>query len=274
MQQCRPGHLVVTGQIAAGTTPRLVVQEITDPSAFARTAFIEALQRAGVTVAAAPTGPNPASLLPAAGSYQADDRLGEHVSATLAEYVKLIMKVSYNRGADLMTCLAAARTGSTDCEQGLVAEVETFTELGGPETGAFPFDGAGSNDQNRATPTALASFYQAATNTPYADALFDSLPILGVDGTLADVLVDSPAAGHAQIKTGNRVVGTPADQLIVLGNSLAGYIQSESGRRLTTMIAVGNVPISTLGDFLAVDLRPGAHGGGHPTAVLSALSPP
>ena len=35
------------------------------PSAFARTAFIEALQRAGVTVAATPTGPNPAPLLPA-----------------------------------------------------------------------------------------------------------------------------------------------------------------------------------------------------------------
>ena len=133
-----PGHLVVTGQIAAGTAPTLVVQEITDPSAFARTAFIEALQRAGVTVAATPTGPNPASLLPAAGSYQADDKLGEHESATLAEYVKLIMKVSYNRGADLMTCLAAVATGSTDCEQGLVAEVDTFTELGVPTDGRVP----------------------------------------------------------------------------------------------------------------------------------------
>ena len=163
-------------------------------------------------MAASPTGPNPASLLPAAGSYQPEDKLGEHVSATLAEYVKLIMKVSYNRGADLMTCLAAVKTGSTDCEQGLVAEVDTFTELGVSKTGVFPFDGAGSNDQNRATPTALATFYQAATQTPYADALFDSLPILGMDGTLANVLTDSPAAGKPQIKTGNRVVGTAADQ--------------------------------------------------------------
>ena len=51
-----PGHLVVTGKIAAGNTPTLVVKEITDPSAFARTAFIEVLQRAGVTVTATPTG--------------------------------------------------------------------------------------------------------------------------------------------------------------------------------------------------------------------------
>ena len=63
-----PGHLVVTGQIAAGTAPWLVVKEIADPAAFARTAFIEALQRAGVTVAATSTGPNPASELPAAAA--------------------------------------------------------------------------------------------------------------------------------------------------------------------------------------------------------------
>jgi D-alanyl-D-alanine carboxypeptidase len=31
----------------------------------------------------------------------------------------------------------------------------------------------------------------------------------------------------------------------VLGNSLAGYINAKSGRRLTFMIVVGNVPIST-----------------------------
>ena len=89
-----PGHLVVTGTIAAGPSPTLVVHEIDDPSAFARTAFIEALKRAGVTVTATPTGPNPANLLPAKGSYRPSDKLGEHTSADLAAYVKLIMKVS------------------------------------------------------------------------------------------------------------------------------------------------------------------------------------
>ena len=171
-----PGHIVVEGTIAAGSTPTLVVREITDPSAFARTAFIEALQRAGVTVTASPTGPNPASLLPAKDSYQPADQLAEHTSASLAAYVQLIMKVSYNRGADLMTCLAAVKHGSTDCEQGLVAEVNNFTELGVSKDAVFPFDGAGSNDQNRSSPRALATLYRNATATPYAQALFDSQP--------------------------------------------------------------------------------------------------
>jgi len=247
-----PGHLVVTGTIAAGNKPTLVVKEIDDPSAFARTAFIEALQRAGVTVTAAPTGPNPAALLPAKDSYQPGDKVAEHVSTTLAEYVKLIMKVSYNRGADLMTCLSAAKTGSTDCNDGLTQEVKTFSDLGVSKTSTYPFDGAGSNDQNRVTPTALATFYKAATQTPYAKALHDSLPILGKDGTLATSVPNSPAAGKAQIKTGNRVVGTPAGQLLLLGNTLAGYIQAKSGRELTCFIGVVNVPLATTADFLQV----------------------
>ena len=59
-------------------------------------------------------------------------------------------------------------------------------------------------------------------------------------------------ASPAQVKTGNRAAGTPAGQMILLGNSLAGYIQAKSGRQLTFMIAVGNVPISSLDDVLQV----------------------
>jgi D-alanyl-D-alanine carboxypeptidase/D-alanyl-D-alanine-endopeptidase (penicillin-binding protein 4) len=244
-----PGHLVVSGKIAASSTPTLVVQEITDPAAFARTALIEALQRAGVTVTATPTGPNPVSLLPAAGSYQAADKVGEHTSTDLAAYIKLIMKVSYNRGADLMSCLTAVKLGSTDCEQGLAGEVETATGLGVSKDQVFPFDGAGSDDQSRVTATALAGFYRTVTKAPYGAVLFDSLPILGKDGTLANVLTDSPAAGKVQMKTGNRVAGDAAGQIIVLGNSLAGYVEAKSGRQLTIMVAVGNVPIATIAEF-------------------------
>jgi D-alanyl-D-alanine carboxypeptidase/D-alanyl-D-alanine-endopeptidase (penicillin-binding protein 4) len=249
VEEPAPGHLVVTGTVAAGGQPTLTVKEVDDPSAFARTAFIEALQRAGVTVTAAPTGANPTSKLPAEGSYQDGDKLGEHVSPDLAAYVTLVMKVSYNRGADLMACLAAVQKGSTDCEQGMVAMVGTASDLGVPDNGVLPFDGAGSNDQDRLTPLALATAYRNATTTPFGDALFHALPVLGRDGTLANVLPESPAAGKVQMKTGNRVVGTPADQLIVLGNSLAGYIEAASGRKLTIAVAVANVPISSTTEF-------------------------
>jgi D-alanyl-D-alanine carboxypeptidase len=68
---------------------------------------------------------------------------------------------------------------------------------------------------------------------------------------LANVESKSPAAGHAQVKTGNRVVET-AGHLLVLGNSVAGYAETRSGRRVVFMIAVGNVPIRTPEAFNAV----------------------
>lgn len=252
VEEPTPGHLVVTGTVPAGSGPTLTVKEIDDPSAFARTAFIEALQRAGVTVTASPTGTNPEAKLPAKGSYNDADKVGEHVSTDLAAYATLIMKVSYNRGADLMACLAAVKKGSTDCEDGMVAMVDTAGSLGVSKTDIFPFDGAGSNDQDRLTTMALATAYRNAGGTPYGTALFDALPILGKDGTLANVLTDSPAAGKVQMKTGNRVVGTPANQVIVLGNSLAGYIEAASGRKLTIAVAVANVPIPSPSGFQQV----------------------
>ncbi len=148
-----------------------------------------------------------------------------------------------------MTCLAAARIGSTDCTDGLGAELRTATGLGVPPTSFFPFDGAGSDDQGRTTPGALVTLLRGAARASYGPALFRALPILGRDGTLANVLPRSPAAGHAQVKTGNRVVGTPADQIIVLGNSLAGYIEANSGRQLVFMVGVSNVPIATPAEF-------------------------
>lgn len=47
-----PTTLVLEGAIAAGSEPTLKVYEFEDPATFARTAFIEALKRAGVAVSA------------------------------------------------------------------------------------------------------------------------------------------------------------------------------------------------------------------------------
>ncbi len=38
----------------------------------------------------------------------------------------------------------------------------------------------------------------------------------------------------------------------MLGNSLAGYVQTKSGRRVIMMVAVGNVPLRTADQFFGV----------------------
>jgi D-alanyl-D-alanine carboxypeptidase/D-alanyl-D-alanine-endopeptidase (penicillin-binding protein 4) len=247
-----PGNLVVTGQIAAGSQPTLVTKQVDDPPAFARTLFIEALQQAGVTVTAPALGPNPESLLPATGSYQPADMLGEHDSAPLSQFANLILKVSYNRGADDMACLAAVKIGSTECDQGLVAEMDTIKGFGVPASSVFPFDGAGTDTRNRTTPAALATFLRGVAKTSYGPALAAALPVIGRSGALATLLPHSPMLGHAEVKDGNIVAGTPASQIIVAGNSLAGYVQTKSGRHVAFMIVVGNVPVAKPADVVQV----------------------
>ncbi len=178
--------------------------------------------------------------------------VGDYVSPPLSQFINLILKVSYNRGADLMTCLAAVKAGSTDCSQGLVPELATIKEFGISPEGVIPFDGAGSDDQGRTTTAAMATFLRRATDTSYGKTLYDGLPVLGRSGTLANVLPNSQVAGHAQVKTGNRAVGSTTNQQILLGNSLAGYLETKSGRRVTFMIVVGNVPIASASGVLGV----------------------
>jgi D-alanyl-D-alanine carboxypeptidase/D-alanyl-D-alanine-endopeptidase (penicillin-binding protein 4) len=178
--------------------------------------------------------------------------VGDYVSPPMSQFINLILKVSYNRGADLLTCLAAVKVGSTDCSQGLVPELATIKEFGISPESVIPFDGAGSDDQGRTTVAAMADFLRRATGTSYGKTLYDGLPVLGRSGTLANVLSNSPAAGHAQVKTGNRAVGSSTNQEILLGNSLAGYLETKSGRRVTFMIVVGNVPITSASGVLEV----------------------
>ena len=69
------GPVVVSGNIAADAGQQLRVAQISDPPAFARTALIEALRRAEVSVSASSTGSNPSSELPKKGSYNSEDQV-------------------------------------------------------------------------------------------------------------------------------------------------------------------------------------------------------
>ena len=99
----------------------------------------------------------------------------------------------------------------------------------------------------------MAGFLRSLATMRDGPMMYQSLPVLGRNGTVANVLTNSPAAGHVERKTGNRAVGSDeTNQLMLLGNGLAGYIQTKSGHHGTFMIVVGNVPLSTASDVLTV----------------------
>jgi D-alanyl-D-alanine carboxypeptidase/D-alanyl-D-alanine-endopeptidase (penicillin-binding protein 4) len=253
VRHARPGVVRVGGRVPAGGGPILRIFQIPDPAAFARTAFIEALRRHGVQVTAPATGPNPNALLPRGRAYPAGRRVAERVSPPLSEYTKVVLKVSYNRGADLMVCLAAVREGSRDCAAGIAREVRNNARLGAGRRTTFPFDGAGSVEQDRTTPLDMTRFLRGVAGRPYGAALRAGLPVLGVDGTLADVGRGTPAAGRVQAKTGTRLGVTDAGQALLTGNAHVGYIRARSGRVLVFADMVRDVPLASPVQFQAVE---------------------
>jgi D-alanyl-D-alanine carboxypeptidase/D-alanyl-D-alanine-endopeptidase (penicillin-binding protein 4) len=274
LTQSGPQQAVVSGQIAVDYTSPLagvktlvqtfIVDDpmaIKDPASlevpaeFARTTFIEALQRAGVTVTAPLVAPNPSNLLPAPNSYPSDTQVAELVSAPYAQYAKLILKVSHNLGANLSLMLFGLANGANTVQDALSAERATLTNHYGLDGSgfAFPTNGSGSPD-SRASAATTVQLLDYMTSQPTFPTYFASLPVLGTDGSLAEIGTDSPAKGKVYAKT-----GTYLSDGKIGAQVLAGYIDAQSGRRLAYALYVNNGgEITDFSDILGVIQDEGA----------------
>jgi D-alanyl-D-alanine carboxypeptidase/D-alanyl-D-alanine-endopeptidase (penicillin-binding protein 4) len=159
-----------------------------------------------------------------------------------------------------MACLDAIGpdgTGSRNCQDGLVVEQryvsDKLTGLGVDPTAFFIFDGAGSDDRDRAAGSAMTRFLRAVDDEPYASAFEDALSILGVDGDIANDGLGTPAVGHVRAKTGTRAGVEPAGLGLLNARTMVGYIDPASGkRRLVYSIMLSNVPFTGLDQVLDV----------------------
>ncbi|MEX2105610.1 MAG: D-alanyl-D-alanine carboxypeptidase/D-alanyl-D-alanine-endopeptidase [Solirubrobacterales bacterium] len=225
-----PGRVSITGTVAAGSRRLVQIAPIAGPGAFARTVFIEALRRAGVRVDAAAGGRNPVAELPPRKSYRRATRVAAYVSPPYADYAKLILKVSHNLGANLGVCLLAVKAGQRDCEAGFAPMRSFFKRAGVDVTQVVLADGRGGDQVDRATPVAVTQMLRYWLGQPGFEAFRESLPILGVDGSLAEVSVTGPARGKVFAKTGTAVGGDPLNNLLaVQAKALAGYFQQADG---------------------------------------------
>ncbi|MBV9599742.1 MAG: D-alanyl-D-alanine carboxypeptidase, partial [Chloroflexi bacterium] len=102
-----PRLLTVSGTIGADAGPHLAIYRISDAASWARTLFIEALGRAGVTVDADPTARNQTDTLPAQGTYGSKLQLASLTSPPLRAIGAMILETSYNTGANAVLCLLA-----------------------------------------------------------------------------------------------------------------------------------------------------------------------
>lgn len=233
-----PNTIVIAGTIAAGSAPALKVYELEDPATFARTALIEALQRAGVTVSANPTAANPEQSLPDQATVAALPSAAKLVSLPLGEEVKYVMKISYNRGAQTLVCRLAVDDGKTACNAGIPVMQSIWADAGLDTLGASLVDGSGL-DGNFITAQNAVDIQAIMAMRPDAKRWQGTLPILGVDGSLADVQADSKAAGKVFAKTGTLLAGDAFNNRYrLVTKTLGGVMDTQKGRHFAFTIMV------------------------------------
>ena len=246
--------IVVSGIIApdAGQVNR--TYPVLNPAPFARTLFIEALERQGVSVEAPAAEENPYSELPVTGGYDNALKVAELTSPPLIEDVKLTLKVSQNMHADTYIMLMAAASGRSSFSEGMYEEGNSLRLLGLDTNGLSLGDGEGGVVEDRISPRTAARLLNIMNSRPYAEQYMQALPILGVDGSLATSCAEgNPACGHVYAKTGTTGSFNPLNnQGILLSKGLAGYVNTMGGKRLIFVVYVNNVPYSDVDDMMNV----------------------
>ena len=237
--------------------PLVQTFRIVEPSNYARTVFIEALRAAGVTVNADPVAPNPVYKLPPGQSYSKAKPVAELMGLPYSDDAKLILKVSYNIGADTSLVLLGLTHGVDNINDALTVERNILQSQYGIPVDQFQFfDGSGGGD-TAATSSAIIGMLVQLSRRPSFPAFFHALPILAVDGSLAattDFQSDPTlegATGQVHAKVGTYLVQA-GNELLLKGQDFAGYIATKSGKHLVYEVIVNNVPVNGLDDVLQV----------------------
>lgn len=239
-----PQRFVVRGRIAVDSKPLVRIWPVDDPPFVARALLLECLRSEGVDVAASVLR-RPNGDLPARDSYDEKTRVAQFVSPPLSEAIKVTLKVSHNLYASTLPLLIAVKNGQTTIADGLRWQRRFLKDLEVPvETISFA-GGAGGANADCTTPRATVMLIQAMRKRPEFTAWQRALPVLGVDGTLAEaVAMDSPARGRVFAKTGTiSWFDTMNNRTLLRSKALAGTMKTASGTELSFAMFVNDVPL-------------------------------
>jgi N-acyl-D-amino-acid deacylase len=261
----------LNGSIAADGKPTMFPYRVAEPSRFAAIALQESLKEAGVS-ATLPAYGVATDFKALASKYTDENLVSEHVSPPLKEEAKVTLKVSQNLHASAWPFILGAVLGKATSnidQAGFDLEHQFLTKAGLDLTGASQSDGAGGNAFY--TPDFMVHYLAYMARQPFYTDFYNALPILGKDGTLAKIQVNSPAAGHVHAKTGTYGTEDALNKnLMVTGKGLSGYMDTASGKHLILALYVNMVAV-TLDDPEAVQKIPGEALGEIASAAYDSL---
>ncbi len=212
-------RVAVRGTLPLHSAPRPLALAIEEPTEHAARLLKRLLEARGVRIygnARARHWPEPA--------LKDSTRLAEHSSVPLADAVAVVNKMSQNLHAEMLFRFAArASGGAMTLDEALKYAAAFYEAIGIDKNDLVLQDGSGLSRRDLVTPRAVVALLQyAAKQTRWAEAYKASLPIAGEDGTLADRMKNTSAAGRIHAKTGT------LDHVA----ALSGYATALSGEQL------------------------------------------
>jgi PBP4 family serine-type D-alanyl-D-alanine carboxypeptidase len=229
-------NVILSGSIAVGSSPQTAALPVPSPTLFATAALRDALRAAGVTIKPKKGEGGIKNFAPYAKFYKSENQVAEHISPTLSEDVRITLKVSQNLHAGMgpyYLGLLVAKDTKDPFRAGFKVEHAFLTEANLDLSDASQGDGEGGDWADLFSPDFICHYLAYWKSRPDFQLFFQGLPILGKDGTLAKIQVDSPAAGHVFAKTGTFGSGDKLNSRLMLnGKGLGGYVMTKSGKTL------------------------------------------
>lgn len=233
--------LRLTGTIAAGAAPERLRLGIDDPAHYAAWMLRTMLVARGVKVTGA-VGVRHRPLAPAddpavrkgapAARPPEPDALARLARPSLDADLTIINKVSQNLHAELMLRRIARITGSGSIADGQAAVRRVLAQAGVPRAAFDLSDGSGMSSYNRIAPRGMVALLRWIAAQPWGAAWQATLPVGGVDGTLARRFGGTALKGKLFAKTGT----------LNASAALSGYLIARSGRTLTFSCYANDIP--------------------------------
>jgi len=237
--------VTVTGTTPADRATVYYPYPLQEPSRFAQAVLMEALQRERVKVSSGSTGNEP-DFVSLSKSYTPENQVAEHISPPLSEDVKVTLKISHNVHAGLTPFILGAvlRHEHSDAKNaGFRLEQEFLSHAELDLSGASQADAYGGDAADCFTPDFMVHFLAYMAKQKEYSAFRSALPIMGRDGTLADIQVKSPAAGHVYAKTGTYDSFDLLNRRsLIHAKGLVGYIEARNGEHFAFALFANHVP--------------------------------
>ena len=157
--------------------------------------------------------------------------LADHLSLPLSEDIRVTNKASQNLHAELLLRLISKlKGGDGSFEDGSATRRQFLLKAGLTNDEFYLLDGSGLSRRDLITPESVVQLLSYASRQSWGPLYEQSLPVAGVDGSLAERFVNTPASGLVHAKTGT----------LSHVNALSGYVETRSGRRLIFSIFCNN----------------------------------